>query len=108
MQIFDSKGVRPRLLTLKCGVSLATYGRPGAWLKTSEDPCGMVWSAPQALIPPPQKPGETMQNISCSYTYLVEIDEHTAMVAYTDFRIPDADGVKRKTVLVRKISVEEE
>lgn len=108
LQMFDTKGVRPRLLTLKCGVSLATYGRPGIWLKASDDPSGLEWSAPMALIAPPEAPNETMQNISCSYTYLLEIDDHTAMVAYTDFRIPDEQGVKRKTVLVRKITVWDE
>ena len=41
----------------------------------------------------------------CNNPEMVPIDENSVMLFYSDFYYPDADGVKRKTILCRRISV---
>ncbi len=101
--LFDRCGVFPQLLRLDCGVTLASYGRPGLYVRASSDPSGLAWETPYELMPyDPQR----ITRDSCCYTGLVALDERTALLAYTDFNVPDASGVKRKSVMVRKVRVE--
>jgi hypothetical protein len=43
---------------------------------------------------------------SCGHTDMVELDDHTALLVYSDFNHPDGDGVPRKTILVRRVQVD--
>ena len=102
--VFDKVGVLPKLLTLKCGVTLASYGRPGVFLRSTNDPSGLVWDEPADLeIPDEFLPGAPG---SCCYTSLLPLDDTTALLAYSHFCWPNEDGVLVKTILVRKIRVE--
>ena len=106
---FDFTGVWPALLTLKCGVTLATYGRPGLFLRATADPSCKVWEDPIELIHSnrqPNKPGSVVNMATCSYTDLIPIDDHTAGLAYSDFTIPDENGIPRKTMMFRTITIE--
>ncbi len=103
VRMFDTKGVCPRLLALKCGVTLCSYGRPGVWVRATRDPSGREWDRPYEIVPP-AKEGETN---SCCYTFMVATSDHTALLAYSDFTVPDASGTPRKTMLIRKITIEE-
>lgn len=107
---FDFTGVWPALLTLRCGVTLATYGRPGLFLRVTDDPSCRVWEDPIELIHSnrqPNKPGSVVNMATCSYTDLIPLDDHTAGLAYSDFTVPDENGIPRKTMMFRTITVEE-
>lgn len=103
---FDRVGVLPQLLTLDCGVTLASYGRPGVFLRATSDPHGKEWDAPIELLPFIPLESWTWGCDSCSYTGLLPLDERTAMLTYSDFRVMDENGKKRKCLMVRKIHVE--
>ena len=99
---FDDRGVWPQLLTLDCGVTLATYGRPGFFIRATKDPACLNWEERIRLIPD----GTRMHKTTCSYSDMIALDDHTAGLVYTDFTVKDSDGVARKTVLFRTVSVE--
>lgn len=104
---FDRIGVFPQLLTLDCGVTLASYGRSGVFLRATDDPHGKDWDAPIETLPFIPFDGTwTWGCDSCSYTSLIPLDERTAMLVYSDFRLKDEEGKERKCLLVRKIHVE--
>jgi len=109
-EYFAFSGVWPALLTLKCGVTLATYGRPGLFLRVTADPACMEWDAPVELIHSnrqPNRPGSVVNMATCSYTDLIALDDHTAGLAYSDFTVKDETGTPRKTMLFRTITVED-
>lgn len=105
---FDFSGVWPALLTLKCGVTLATYGRPGLFLRATEDPACMKWEKPIELIHSdrmPNVPGSVLNMATCSYTDLIPLNDYTAGLAYSDFTVKDENGIPRKTMMFRTITV---
>jgi len=117
-EYFDRCGVWPQLLHLKCGVTLASYGRPGLFLRATDDPSGQVWDDPIELMPfddggleyhaqPHPRHNLPMFRHSCCYTGMVALDDHTAMLTYSDFNYDNGDGVPRKTICVRTVTVEE-
>ena len=100
-QKFDSIGVFPQIVALDCGVSLASYGRPGLFLRATSDPAGLEWEAPIEI---PLSDGEEQR--SCYYTQLLPIDAHTALFFYSDFHHPLPEGSgEGKAILMRKITV---
>lgn len=101
---FDNIGVWPRLCTLGCGVTLSSYGRPGFYVRATADPACLQWEDPIALI---TAPAEDPLPYTCSYSDLMPMDDHTAGLIYTDFKVKDENGVERKTILFRTITVEE-
>lgn len=109
-EYFDFTGVWPALLTLKCGVTLASYGRPGLFLRATADPSCRVWEEPIELIHSnrqPNQPGSVLNMATCSYTAMIPLDDHTAGLAYSDFTVRDEKGVPRKTMMFRIITIEE-
>ena len=96
---FDEIGVLPQLLRLACGVTLSTYGRPGVFLRATDDEKGLLWEEPVSF----DVSGNGYD--SCCYTSLLALDDTTALAAYSHFRYPDKNGVPVKTLLVRKIRV---
>lgn len=103
---FDRIGVFPQILTLDCGVTLASYGRPGVFVRATDDPHGKEWDTPIEILPYIDRTRWTWGCDSCSYTGLVALDERTAMLAYSDFSVSDEEGKKRKCLMVRKIHAE--
>jgi hypothetical protein len=106
---FDFTGVWPCLKTLKCGITLATYGRPGLFLRATADPACMKWDDRIELIHSsgqPDTPGSVVNRGTCSYTDMIELDDHTVGLAYSDFRVPDKNGIPRKTMMFRTVTVE--
>ena len=101
---FDRCGVLPQLLRMDCGVTLASYGRIGLLVRASSDPAGMQWEEPYELMPREPKP---FRAESCYYTSMLALDDRTALLAYSDFYVPDNQGVQRKSIMVRTIHVEE-
>jgi len=99
-QEFDMIGVMPQIATLRCGVTVATYGRPVMRICATDDPTGQKWEEPVSfdLV--------SGWNNSCYYTDLLILDDHTLLWAYTEFRYPNENGEPVKTVLTRTITVE--
>ena len=99
-EVLDRLGVRPRLLVLDNGVTLATYGRPGLYLRATADPAGRRWDAPVTLV----APSETFQQDTCGYACFLATGPDRAFVAYSDFNWPGPDEKPRKTILVRRVT----
>ncbi len=97
---FDECGVLPQLLTLKCGVTLASYGRAPLFVRATGDPAGLDWQPHQRIVT--SKRGYSS---SCGYTSLLELDDHTALLAYSDFNYPGPDGEPTKALIARRLTV---
>ena len=111
-QIFDDRGVMPVAISLKCGVTLATYGRPGCFIRASFDPSARVWEDRIEIVHSDGTPNDSESCVdvlaTCGYSDLVEIDDHTAGFAYSDFTQKDENGEMRKCIMFRTITVVED
>ena len=100
-EVFDEIGVLPQITRLGCGVTLATYGRPVIYLKATDDPSGKEWAEHIEIELSP-----SAHDRSCCYTRILPIDDHNALLIYSDFNYPDkVSGEPKKSILVRKITV---
>ena len=82
-RVFDDRGVWPRMLTLANGITLASYGRPGLFVRATADPAGLEWEQRVVVVEPAERRQDT-----CSYSALLALDDRTALLAYSDFRYP--------------------
>ena len=114
---FDEIGVYPALCSLGCGATLASYGRPGFFIRASFDPEAREWEAPYEIIgnydhtpemneKVPSYPGHSWG--TCSYSDILPLSDSEALIVYTDFFRPDEKGVKRKSLMVIRVTVEPE
>lgn len=113
---FAHTGIFPRMCKLKCGVVLLCYARPGMFLSACGDGKGIEWTKPITVMTDQDRSGLHNLKIenpnfhqwdgSCNNPTIVALDETTAMLFYSDFYYPDETGIKRKTILCRKIKVE--
>ena len=101
--VVNASGVMPRLLRLGNGVLVLSYGRPGAELRFSFDGTGKTWSEPVKLVP---LSSADVQADSCGYTSLLPISDDSFLIAYSWFKRPGDDGLPRKTLLVRRFTVD--
>lgn len=101
---FDDIGVFPQILSLKCGVTIATYGRPTMRFAATDDPSCETW-APSRRFPLSVPEGSVGAWGSCYYTELFPLDDKTALFVYSDFFYPNEYGAPAKAVLVRTITV---
>jgi len=101
---FDDFGVLPQLLTLPCGVTLSTYGRPKMKIRATADPSGLKWDT-DILFPLSAPEGTDMFKTSCFYTRLLPLDDYTALWIYTDFQYPNENGEPARAVITRTITV---
>ncbi len=99
-KVFDKVGVWPQLVALKCGVTLAAYGRPGLFLRATDDPSGQAWRPRITVVEPGRYHEDT-----CSYSAMMAIDDTTALLVYSDFRHVGKDGKRHKAIKVRKVTV---
>lgn len=107
--VFDDRGVWPTLCTLKCGVTIAGYGRPGFFIRATEDPACLKWEDRVELI---HSSGEASKDAAsmetkatCSYCDIVPLDDRTAGIAYSDFTQKDETGNLRKCMMFRTVTV---
>lgn len=113
---FDDIGVLPRMCRLGEEVTLAIYGRPGIYLRATRDPSGLCWEQPVEVMTssdrsglmnqPPRRPNFHQWAGSCCNNDLLPLDEHRAMIVYSDFYHRCSDGVRRKSILTRVVTVE--
>lgn len=112
-------GVLPSLVKLKCGATLAAYGRPGIFVRACFDKSGQKWEDPIEIMTPndrsrlmnnpPERPNFHQWAGSCCNVELKPFDDNTAMLVYSDFYVPDASGKtnkKLKSIMFRMITVE--
>lgn len=85
--VFDDLGVWPQMLRLNNGVTLAAYGRPGLYVRGTADPAGLSWGKRLTVVPPGKISTDT-----CSYTALLPLGDDRALLAYSEFNLPDAEG----------------
>ncbi len=105
-KVFDEFGVLPQMLTLDCGVTVTSYGRPNLRLRTSTDPKCEEWSEPTKIFVSDDEPN--YRNRSCFYTSLLPVDDHTCLLMYMDFLYPNKNGVRVRSAIVRTLTVTEE
>jgi hypothetical protein len=118
-------GVLPQLLTLKNGVTVLSFGRPGVHLLISKDGQGREWENRTSLVVESfegtgisgegygfqkgENPrGRPRQTRTSGYTGLVATGPDRFLVAYDQFDYPNAAGNPRKTILVRSCTVRSE
>lgn len=99
-EVFDEIGVLPQITRLGCGVTLATYGRPVIYLRATDDPSGREWAEHIEIELSP-----SAHDRSCCYTRILPIDDHSALLVHSDFNYPDPSGEPKKSILVRRITV---
>lgn len=111
-EVFAQSGVLPRLVSLPCGVTLLCYARPGMYVAVTED--GYDWEKFTLIEPsdrshlandPIETPTWHQWDGACGNPGIIPIDENSAMIFYGDFYYPDEHGIKRKTILCRKLTV---
>ena len=100
--VVNASGVMPRLLRLGNGVLVLSYGRPGAEVRFSLDGRGENWTDPFRLVP---LTSSDVQADSCGYTSLLPLSADSFLIAYSWFKQPGSDGVPRKALLVRQVTV---
>jgi hypothetical protein len=105
-QIFDDIGVLPHIQPLKCGVTLASYGRPILKVRATSDNSGMQWQDPIRI---PLSCNDVLSNwnstISCFYTGMIAYSDNEALLVYSDFNCKNQQNETVKTILCRKITV---
>lgn len=113
---FAHTGIYPQLCTLGCGAVLLCYARPGMFVQGCDDGHGLRWTDPITVMTPEDR--SSLANIpikdplfhewdgSCNNPTLLPLDDHSALLFYSDFYYPDPTGVKRKTILCRKLTVQ--
>ena len=114
---FAPVGVFPRTCRLGCGATLVCYARPGIYVRGTMDSKGLDWCEPLEVMTNGDR--SHLANIKIEDPVFHEWDgagnnptilatgEHTALLFYSDFYYPDAEGVKRKSILCVPITVEE-
>jgi len=98
----DTLGVFPAIAVLGCGVTAVSFGRPGMWMRFSDDPGCRVWGERVTLV----EPGEKDYENTCGYSSIEPLDDRRFLIAYTDFNHIDTDGRNRKAILTRQVSIE--
>ena len=104
---FDEVGVLPNIISLGCGVTLASYGREGLFLRSTSDATGMKWKDAQEIELSSFGEGKKTY-LSCYYTHFLALDDHTVLWVYTDFYYSDTGKAAdaSKCVIARIITVE--
>ncbi len=115
---FAPVGILPRLCTLGNGVTLLCYARPGLYVHARLNDSGTEWSEPLVVMEPGDRSKMANRKIdtpiwfewegACGNPELLAISDTEALLFYGDFYYPDENGVKRKTILCRKITVVED
>lgn len=112
---FQDRGALPQLLQLKNGVTLAVITRPGIYVYASKD-CGKTWSEALEIMTGEDRSVLANHKIehanfhewegSCCNTSIYPIADNKAILAFSDFYIPDESGVKRKGIKIVEIVAE--
>ena len=98
-----------------CQISQVVYGRPGIFIQATADKTGCRWDSPVTIMTDGDRSSlaNIVKETPIFHEYdgaggnpgLVAISPTEALLIYSDFYYPDEDGIKRKSILCRKISV---
>ncbi len=106
-EYFYDYGVLPVTRMLSDGTVLLASGRPGVYLRVSQDESATEWSD---IVPVVEVPKEDFYakyyEYTCCNTGLAVTGPNTAMIAYSDFTLNAPNGKRAKSIMVRKITVE--
>ena len=105
---FTPNGVKPQLLLLNNGVLVLASGRPGVQIRFSFDGSGQTWSEPIDMVPFMNDDGSFTRDVSCGYTSVIEADDNSFYLVWSDFTSKDLFGNIRKSIWFRKVSVQVE
>ncbi len=115
-KIFASTGIYPSLCSLTDGTKLICYARPGIFVTASMNESGTEWCEPLEVMTPddrshlanniPETPTFHEWDGACNNPQLLALDDNSALIFYSDFYYPDDSGVKRKSILCRKLTIE--
>lgn len=98
-----NNGVLPQLLLLDNGVLVLSYGRPGVQVRfLNTNDTSLEWSDPIELLRVKGLRGQ----VSCGYTSMLPLSEDKFLIVYSDFRSRDDQGIPRKAILSREISIQ--
>lgn len=113
---FADTGIYPSLCTLTDGTKLLCYARPGIFVTASMNDSGTQWCEPLVVMTPDDRShlaNKVSENPTfhewdgaCNNPQLLALDDNSALIFYSDFYYPDDSGVKRKSILCRKITIE--
>ena len=105
---FYDYGVLPVTRTLPNGTVLLSSGRPGIYLRASLDPLAKTWTDIVPVVSVPKEETYTRYyEYTCCNTSLAVTGENEAMLAYSDFTRTAPNGERAKSIMVRKITIEE-
>lgn len=93
--VFDQVGSGAQIRTLKNGVTLASYGKPGLYIRASTDPAGLRWQK-RITLTRFLAEGDLGGN-TCGCPALLPLNDNTALLAYSE--------LNPKGILVRKVTV---
>lgn len=102
---FTPNGVKPQLMLLKNGVLVLSTGRPGVQLRFSLDGKGEYWTSPIDMVPFMNPDGTFTRNVSCGYTSMIEADDNSFYIVYSDFTSKNQRGEIRKSIVFRRVVV---
>lgn len=102
---FTPNGVDPQVMLLGNGVLVLVSGRPGVQVRFSLDGTGMFWTFPIDMLPFIKADGTFSCDVSCGYTSLLEADDNSFYMVYSNFMMQNEKGERRKSIMFRKIEV---
>ena len=106
-EYFYDYGVLPVSRMLEDGTVLFASGRPGVYLRISQDISADKWSDVYHVVEVPKEDFYSKYyEYSCCNTCLTLTGPNTAFIAYSDFTLNAPDGRRAKSIMVRKITVE--
>jgi hypothetical protein len=108
-EIFYDYGVLPRSTKMPDGTFLMTSGRPGVYIRACFDGKGKEWGEVIHIVKVPEAEKYTAyEQYTCCNNGICAYDEKTAFLTYSDFQLNTPEGVRAKSIVVRKITIDEE
>lgn len=107
-KVFTGAGVLPKLLELDNGVVALSSGRPGVQIRFMLNNDADDWTQPIELLPWIENEAQLtdiQKGSSCGYTSMVKVDDNSFLIVYADFKYKTAEGLTRKAIKVRKVTV---
>lgn len=98
-------GVFPHLMLLRNGVLVLVSGRPGIQIRFSFDGTGREWTEPIDMIPFMNDDGTYTRDVSCGYASVLEADDNSFYIVYSNFTTKNEAGEQRKSIWFRKVTV---
>lgn len=104
---FFDYGVFPVMVKLDCGTIVMASGRPGVYIRTTDDVHADIWNDVMPILSVPEEDvRKAYYEYTCSNTGICSYNANTAFITYSNFRLTDAHGQRAKSILVQKIVID--